>query len=146
VLHFDVDRARVIEEEEILSTLDQRQNIMDLTWGAFETLIKDLFNRMHFDTYRTRPSRDGGVDCFAYLQDERVKGIKVVIQAKQWSKRIPVEAVRDLAGTVDNERAAKGILITTSDFTTGGEKFAQENGRLQLINGERTAIPNRNIY
>jgi restriction system protein len=71
---------------------------MDLPWPAFETLIRDLFNKIGFDTYLTRPSRDGGVDCFAFLQ-QAVVGMKMVISAKQYSIKVPVEAVRDLAST-----------------------------------------------
>jgi restriction system protein len=122
VLRFEPDRARVLEEEEILSTLSDHQNLMDLPWPAFEVLIRDLFNKMGFDTYLTRPSRDGGVDCFAFLQ-QAVVGMKVVISAKQYTNKVPVEAVRDLAGTIDLERAGKGILVTTSEFTPAGYKI-----------------------
>jgi restriction system protein len=51
VLRFEPDRARVLEEEEILSTLSDHHNLMDLPWTAFETLIRDLFNKIGFDTY-----------------------------------------------------------------------------------------------
>jgi len=37
--------------------------------------------------------------------------------AKQYFGKIPVEAVRALAGTVALERAGKGILVTASSFT-----------------------------
>ncbi len=135
MLRFEPDRARVLNEEEILSTLSDHQNIMDLPWTAFETLIRDLFNKMGFDTYQTKPSRDGGVDCFAFLQ-QAVVGMKVVISAKQYSNKIPVEAVRDLAGTIDLERAGKGILVTTSSFTPAAYKIQQENPRIELIDGQ----------
>jgi restriction system protein len=135
VLRFEPDRARVLEEEEILSTLSDHQNLMDLPWSAFETLIRDLFNKIGFDTYLTRPSRDGGVDCFAFLQ-QAVVGMKVVISAKQYTNKVPVEAVRDLAGTIDLERAGKGILVTTSDFTPAGYKIQESNPRIELINGQ----------
>ncbi|HEY5990777.1 MAG TPA: restriction endonuclease [Streptosporangiaceae bacterium] len=135
VLRFEPDRARVLEEEEILSTLSDHQNIMDLPWPAFETLIRDLFNKMGFDTYQTKPSRDGGVDCFAFLQ-QAVVGMKVVISAKQYSNKVPVEAVRDLAGTIDLERAGKGILVTTSSFTRASYKIQEENPRIELIDGQ----------
>jgi hypothetical protein len=40
--------------------------------SAFPTsaLIRDLFDKMVFDTYQTRPSHDGDVDCFAFLQGQ----------------------------------------------------------------------------
>ena len=72
---------RSIQEQEVLSTLDNRQNLMELSPGEFESLITNLFQRMGLDTKLTQPSRDGGVDCVAF--DSRpILGGKVVIQAK----------------------------------------------------------------
>jgi restriction system protein len=41
-----VNDPRFIDEEEILSGLDDRTNLIDLTPHAFETVIKDLFQAM----------------------------------------------------------------------------------------------------
>jgi restriction system protein len=124
---------RFIDEEEILSGLDERTNLVDLTPYAFETVIRDLFQAMGFDTYQTRPSRDGGVDCVAHYTKSVIGG-KYIIQAKRYIHRVPVEAVRDLAGALDHERASKGILVTTSDFTPAGYQFAHGKP-IELING-----------
>jgi restriction system protein len=133
ILEFDVNDPRFIDEEEILSGLDERTNLIDLTPHAFETVIRDLFQAMGFDTYQTRPSRDGGVDCVAHYTKSVIGG-KYIIQAKRYVHRVPVEAVRDLAGALDHERASKGILVTTSDFTPAGYEFAQGKP-IELISG-----------
>jgi restriction system protein len=133
ILEFDVNDPRFIEEEEILSGLDERTNLVDLTPYAFETVIRDLFQALGFDTYQTRPSRDGGVDCVAHYTKSVIGG-KYIIQAKRYIHRVPVEAVRDLAGALDHERASKGILVTTSDFTPAGYQFAHGKP-IELING-----------
>jgi restriction system protein len=133
ILEFDVNDPRFIEEEEILSGLDDRTNLINLTPHAFETVIKDLFQAMGFDTYQTRASRDGGVDCVAHYKKSVIGG-KYIIQAKRYIHRVPVEAVRDLAGALDHERASKGILVTTSDFTVAGYEFARGKP-IELING-----------
>jgi restriction system protein len=132
ILEFDVNDPRFIEEE-IPSGLDERTNLIDLMPHAFETVIRDLFQAMGFDTYQTRPSRDGGVDCVAHYTKSVIGG-KYIIQAKRYVHRVPVEAVRDLAGALDHERASKGILVTTSDFTPAGYEFAQGKP-IELING-----------
>jgi restriction system protein len=133
ILEFDVNDPRFIDEEEILSGLDERTNLIDLTPHAFETVIRDLFQAMGFDTYQTRPSRDGGVDCVAHYTKSVIGG-KYIIQAKRYVHRVPVEAVRDLAGALDHERASKGILVTTSDFTPAGYEFARGKP-IELISG-----------
>jgi restriction system protein len=113
ILEFDVNDPRFIDEEEILSGLDDRTNLLDLTPHAFETVIRDLFQAMGFDTYQTRPSRDGGVDCVAHYTKSVIGG-KYIIQAKRYTHRVPVEAVRDLAGALDHERASEN----PSDLST----------------------------
>ena len=124
---------RFVEESDVLSGLDQRPNLMELTLGEFENLITNLFTKMGLETRLTQPSRDGGVDCVAF--DPRpIFGGKVVIQAKRYKGTVGVSAVRDLFGTVHNEGASKGILVTTSGYGPASFEFA--NGKpLELIEG-----------
>jgi restriction system protein len=48
----------------------------------------------------------------------------VVIQAKRYAYTVGVSAVRDLYGTLMNEGANKGILVTTSDYGPDAYEFA----------------------
>jgi restriction system protein len=124
---------RFIQEQDVLSTLDTRPNLMELTPSQFESLITNLFQKMGLETKLTQASRDGGVDCVAY--DSRpVLGGKVIVQAKRYKNTVGVSAVRDLFGTVHNEGACKGILVTTSGYGRAAYDFA--NGKpLELITG-----------
>lgn len=133
VLEFDMVDKRFIEETDVLSGLDQRPNLLELTPGEFEALIQNLFSKMGLDTKQTRPSRDGGVDCVAF--DPRpIFGGKVVIQAKRYRNTVDVSAVRDLFGTMQNEGASKGILVTTSGYGPASYEFATGKP-LELIDG-----------
>jgi restriction system protein len=133
ILDFNMIDPRFVAESDVLSTLDQRPNLMELSPSDFESLITNLFAKMGLDTKLTQPSRDGGVDCVAY--DSRpILGGKVVIQAKRYKNTVGVGAVRDLYGTLHNEGASKGILVTTSGFGKAAYDFA--NGKpLELITG-----------
>ncbi|TMD48305.1 MAG: restriction endonuclease, partial [Chloroflexi bacterium] len=116
-----------------LSGLDPRPNLMDLTPSEFESLITNLFQKMGLETRLTQASRDGGVDCVAY--DPRpIFGGKVVIQAKRYKHTVGVSAVRDLFGTVQNEGASKGILVTTSGYGKASFEFA-DGKPLELLSG-----------
>jgi len=133
ILEFNMVDRRFVEESDVLSTLDQRPNLMDLTPGEFESLITNLFERMGLDTRLTQASRDGGVDCVAW--DPRpIFGGKVVIQAKRYKNTVGVSAVRDLFGTLQNEGASKGILITTSGFGKSSFEFA-DGKPIELLSG-----------
>ena len=133
VLEFNMVDKRFIEETDVLSDLDQRPNLLDLTPTEFESLIQNLFTKMGLDTKQTRASRDGGVDCVAF--DPRpIFGGKVVIQAKRYRNTVDVSAVRDLFGTMQNEGASKGILVTTSGYGQASYQFASGKP-LELIDG-----------
>jgi restriction system protein len=133
VLEFSMVDSRFVEESDVLSGLDQRPNLMELTPSEFESLITNLFERMGLETRMTQASRDGGVDCVAF--DQRpIFGGKVVIQAKRYKNTVGVSAVRDLFGTLQNEGASKGILVTTSGYGKAAFDFA--NGKpLELLDG-----------
>lgn len=133
LLEFDMVDRRFIEGSNVLSTLDQRPNLMALTPSEFEALISNLFESMGLQTRLTQASRDGGVDCVAY--DTRpIFGGKVVIQAKRYKNTVGVSAVRDLFGTVQNEGASKGILVTTSGYGSASMEFAAGKP-LELLDG-----------
>lgn len=61
-------------------------------------------------------------------------GGKVVIQAKRYKNTVGVSAVRDLFGTVQNEGASKGILVTTSGYGQASFDFA-DGKPLELLSG-----------
>jgi restriction system protein len=133
VLEFSMVDPRFVAESDALSQLDQRPNLMDLSFIEFEALIQNLFTKMGLEARQTRPSRDGGVDCVAW--DPRpIFGGKVVIQAKRYKNTVGVSAVRDLFGTLQNEGASKGILVTTSGYGQASFDFAK-NKPIELIDG-----------
>jgi len=133
LVELDMVDPRFVETMDVMSGLDHRRNLMELSPNEFEGLITNLFASMGLDTRQTRPSRDGGVDCVAF--DPRpVFGGKVVIQAKRYRNTVGVSAVRDLFGTVQNEGASKGILVTTSGYGKAAFDFARGKP-LELLDG-----------
>jgi len=133
VLDFNMVDPRFVQESDVLSTLDTRPNLMELTPHEFESLITNLFEKMGLETRQTQASRDGGVDCVAF--DARpILGGKVVIQAKRYKNTVGVSAVRDLFGTMQNEGASKGILVTTSGYGKSSFQFA-DGKPLELLSG-----------
>ena len=61
-------------------------------------------------------------------------GGKVIIQAKRYRHTVDVSAVRDLFGTLQNEGASKGILVTTSGYGPASYQFAAGKP-LELLDG-----------
>jgi len=133
VVEFDMVDKRFIEQSDVLSNMDSRQNLMELTPGEFENLVSNLFGKMGLETKLTRASKDGGVDAVAF--DTRpILGGKVVIQAKRYKNTVGVSAVRDLYGTMLNEGASKGIIVATSSYGPDAYEFGKDKP-LELIDG-----------
>ena len=129
------DDGRFVSAYEVANTLDASVNLAAMDWEDFEHLIREVFEQEFSSTGGevkvTQASRDGGVDAIAFDPDP-IRGGKIVIQAKRYTNT--VGAVRDLYGTVLNEGATKGVLVTTSDY--GPDSYAFANGKpLVLLSG-----------
>ncbi len=137
IMQMNTEDTRFVESRDILSTLDSSQNLATMPWEDFEHLVRELigqvFSRDGGEVRVTQASRDGGVDAIAF-DPTPVRGGKFVIQAKRYNNVVPVSAVRDLYGTVLNEGASKGILVTTSYFGHDSREFAKDKP-LELIDG-----------
>ncbi|HWO64446.1 MAG TPA: restriction endonuclease [Umezawaea sp.] len=70
-----------------------------------------------------------GMDAVVVNQSTLVGGLSIV-QAKRYSKVVGVNHVRELAGAVEEKKAGRGILVTTSWFAKGCRTKAREHGRI----------------
>ena len=129
--------SRFVAAYGVADSLDEGDNLASMGWEDFEHLIRELFEKEFSSTGGevrvTQASRDGGVDAIAFDPDP-IRGGKIVIQAKRYTNTVGVSAVRDLYGTVMNEGATKGVLVTTSDYGPDSYNFAQGKP-LVLLNG-----------
>jgi restriction system protein len=131
------DDKRFIPSYGVAETLNEGVNLAAMDWEDFEHLIREIFEKEFTasggEVRVTQASRDGGVDAVAFDPDP-IRGGKIVIQAKRYSHTVGVSAVRDLYGTLMNEGATKGVLVTTSDYGPDAYEFA--NGKpITLLNG-----------
>ncbi len=136
VVDFDLSSYRFIEGKDALADLDGRPNLLDMTPTEFEHLVRQLFEAMGMNSWVTQASRDDGVDAVATNVDPIVGGL-CVIQAKRYRNVVGVESVRALAGVMDDKRATKGILVTTSWYGTASWDFVSRHGRIELIDSPR---------
>lgn len=128
---------RFRDHYEVADGLNEEINIAAMDWEDFEHLVRELFEKEFTENGGevrvTQASSDGGVDAIAFDPDP-IRGGKIVIQAKRYTNTVGVAAVRDLFGTVMNEGANKGILVTTSDYGSDSYDFAKDKP-ITLLNG-----------
>lgn len=137
IIQVQREDARFVSARGVADSLEDSVNLAAMDWEDFEHLIRELFEKEFSlnggEVKITQASRDGGVDAVAFDPDP-IRGGKIVIQAKRYTNTVGVAAVRDLYGTVLNEGANKGILVTTSDY--GPDAYAFARGKpLTLLNG-----------
>ena len=137
VLKINREDKRFVASYAVAGQLDERTNLAAMDWEDFEHLIRELFEKEFSkpgcEVKVTQASRDGGVDSVV-LDSDPIHGGKTVIQAKRYTNTVGVAAVRELWGTVLNEGAMKGILVTTADYGPDAYEFAKGKP-LVLLNG-----------
>jgi len=137
VLKINRQDKRFVASHEVAGQLDERSNLAAMDWEDFEHLIRELFekefSKSSSEVKVTQASRDGGVDAVIFDPDP-IHGGKTIIQAKRYTNTVGVAAVRELYGTVLNEGAMKGILVTTADYGPDAYEFAADKP-LVLLNG-----------
>lgn len=135
VINFDLSKYNFIDGLDAVATLDHRPDLMDMGHGEFEHLVRQVFEAIGMQGWTTTSSNDDGVDGVVTNPDPFVGGLTIV-QAKHYRKVVGVNHIRELAGAMEEKKAGRGILVTTSWFTAGGWQKAYEHGRMQLVDGQ----------
>lgn len=130
---------RFVDGRAVIEGVAAGDNLAAMDWLDFEHLIRELFEkefaRAGGEVRVTRASRDGGVDAVIFDPDP-LRGGKIVVQAKRYTNTVGVSSVRDLYGTVINEGANKGILVSTSDYGPDAYEFAKGKPLILLGGGQ----------
>ncbi|WP_027684172.1 restriction endonuclease [Rhizobium leguminosarum] len=137
VMEMNRNDKRFVEGRATVEAVSTETNLASMSWEDFEHLVRELFEKEFAsrggEVRVTQASNDGGVDAIAFDPDP-ISGGKIVIQAKRYTRTVGVSAVRDLYGTVLNEGASKGLLVTTADYGPDAHKFASGKP-ITLISG-----------
>jgi restriction system protein len=130
------DDSRIVQNRDVDSEMNVQASIAVMPWEDFEHLVRqlfELFGGKGVEVKVSRLLRDHGVDAVMYDPDP-LRGGKYVLQAKRYTRTVDLAAVRDLYGTVINEGANRGILVTTSGFGPDSHEFVKDKP-ITLIDG-----------
>ena len=130
-----IDSIKRATKEDLLKQTRQ------CTDSTFETLVVQILVKMGYggsreDAGRTvGRSHDGGID--GVIKEDKLGLDKIYIQAKQWGGNVGSAEVQKFLGALDTKHATKGVLITTSDFTSAARAACDSSTKsLILINGD----------
>ncbi|MBW7453313.1 restriction endonuclease [Paenibacillus sepulcri] len=124
--------ATLIIRKKFIDVKQPRAVLLSLSPREFELLVDALYEKMGYKTTLTSTTRDGGLDVIAE-SNELGKSEKIIVECKRHESDIGPDYIRALTGVVFSERATKGVLVATSNFTKESVKFAMKNG-IELIN------------
>jgi restriction system protein len=126
------------------------QDLLDRISSAppdfFERLIVTLLLSMGFGGSSAEAGRalgrsgDDGVD--GVIDQDSLGLDRIYIQAKRYAlgNHVGPNAIRDFFGSLDLNKATKGLFVTTSTFSPSATKTAESLGkRIVLIDGEQLA-------
>ncbi len=139
IIDYPWDDLPYADELDAAARLDSVKNLMELDGYEFEDLILQLFQAIpEFDEVRkTRSRGDGGIDVVAVNKKEFTGG-RVAVQAKCYAPghKVAVAEVREMIGSISQREFHKGIIITTSSYTSAARDEAARLG-IELYEGER---------
>lgn len=127
--------VRVSLEEinaELITYLAANPEMMrEMNSRSFEELVAAMFRNQGYDVTLTPQSKDGGMDIIAVHKDALGTAM-ILVECKKYASenKVGVEIVRGLYGVVEEKKATRGIIATTSYFTKGAVDF-------------QTRVPNR---
>lgn len=122
-----------------------RQNLLQelrgMSWQEFEDLVAEkILEALGFkrESIEVTPyQKDGGIDARGILEAcDGVVEIKMAMQVKRWENKIQAPDVQKLRGSLAT--GERGMIITTSDFTSGARKEAVRESAtpIALMTGE----------
>jgi len=146
ILRLNKVDERFVPAHDVIDGVAEATNVAAISWEEFEYLVRDIFEKEFSsnggEVKITRASRDHGVDAIAFDPDP-IRGGKIVIQAKRYTNLVGVSAVRDLYGTLINEGANRGILVTTSQYGPDSYEFAKDKPITLLDGGNLLSLLER---
>lgn len=136
-----LDAAKIIRAK-FIGTPDSKseyiQLLKELEPREFEILVEKLYKEMGYETILTPPQKDGGRDIKA-IKSTPGQLESLLVECKRYNKVVRIETVRALLGVVRDEKANKGAIVSTGNFTKDAQNFAERNF-IELVDGSQLIV------
>ncbi|MEE9339050.1 MAG: restriction endonuclease [Methylococcaceae bacterium] len=126
---------RDCESELLAYASNNISTIHELSPRKFEELVAAIFRNHGYDVQLTPQSRDGGFDILA-VQHSKLTGKEVtLVECKRYhpERKVGISYVQRLLGSVSQNGANKGVLVTTSFFTKDALKVQQDSRQILAL-------------
>ena len=110
----------------------------------FENLVIELLVAMGYGGSRDDAARvvgrtgDEGID--GIIKEDRLGLENIYVQAKRWENTVGRPTIQQFAGALQGQRARKGVLLTTSNFSRDAIEYANSlQVSIVLVDGLKLA-------
>lgn len=118
------------------------ERVKGVSPAYFEKIVVDVMLSMGYGGSRqdaghtVGQSGDGGID--GIIDEDRLGLDKIYLQAKRWESSVGRPIVQAFSGALDGQRATKGVLITTSTFSSEARDYVRQIAKkIVLIDGRQ---------
>ena len=101
--------------------------LKSFTSRQFEQFVGDLLSRSGYEVKLGRKGRDGGVDAMAWRDGELGPELTVVQCKRYTEEKVGEPIVKQLYADVQLRNATRGLLVTTSFFSSDALKLIEAN-------------------
>lgn len=112
--------------------------------SLFEKLVVELLLKMGYGGSRQDAGRaigrsgDEGID--GIIKEDRLGLDIIYVQAKRWEAKVGRPEVQKFAGALQGQRAKKGIMITSSTFSSEARDYVSKiENKIVLMDGDELA-------
>ena len=123
---------------------DLLQRLKSCSPAFFERLVVEVIVKMGYGGTRKDAGRaigksgDGGID--GIIKEDKLGLDAIYIQAKRWENTVGRPDIQKFIGALAQQRARKGLFITTSTFSAEAEDCVSRiDAKVVLIDGESLA-------
>lgn len=128
--------AAQIEQHNAARRKQLHARLLALPPPAFEALIGKLLAALGFvEVSVTKASGDGGIDVRGTMVVGDVIRTRMAVQVKRWKNNVQAPVVQQVRGSLGTHE--QGLIITTSDFSSGAREEAESPYKtpVALMNG-----------
>ena len=112
-------------------TVQSVDDLQELTAREFEDMVVELHETLGHRAKHVGTTGDHGVDIIVHTR----VGERCIVQCKRWRSKVGEPVIRDFYGVLHHEKADRGAIFTTGQFTRQAREWARGKP-IRLYDGE----------
>lgn len=115
---------------------DKKMLLHSIKDFEFEELVAELLSAKGYQVRQTKRTHDGGFDILALIEGHDNSQLKYLVECKHYNlkRKVGIEIIRAFQTVLTENCANKGLVFTSSYFTSGSRVAERKSGTLLKLN------------